>query len=104
MTNNTKVSNAPLSDIQVKTTLTADGHVQHINIDDAVSTNPADYSVRIDEGATYTYIGYADPGVGVASALWKIKRLTNADSTILWADGNSSFDNVWNDRASLSYS
>lgn len=36
-------------------------------------------------------------------ASWRIKRLTNADNTIVWLDGNANFDNVWDNRASGSY-
>lgn len=62
------------------------------------------FSIRIDEGATYTYFGFATPGSVEGSAVWRIKRLTNASDTIIFADGNSSFDNIWTNRASLSYS
>jgi hypothetical protein len=62
------------------------------------------YALKYDAGVTYTYIGEAVPGSLLADDVWRIKRLTNADNTIVWADGDSSFDNVWNDRASLTYS
>jgi hypothetical protein len=60
-----------------------------------------------DAGSSITYVGEAAPGSANSAAVWRIKRLDETvanDLTILWADGNSSFDNVWNDRASLSYS
>lgn len=59
---------------------------------------------RYDEGATYTYLGKATPGSAEGSAVWQIKRLTNASLAIDWADANDNFDNVWTNRASLSYS
>lgn len=65
------------------------------------------YATRVDEAsATVTYVGEAQPGVAAASALWRIKRITVSGVVTLieWADGNSDFDNVWNNRASLSYS
>jgi hypothetical protein len=61
-------------------------------------------ALRYDEGATYTYIGEAVAGTAEAASSWRIKRLTNADNTIIWADGNINFDNIWANRASLSYS
>lgn len=65
----------------------------------------ADYkTVRLDEDATYTYIGKAEPGTETSSASWQIQRMTNADTTILFADGNSAFDKIWDNRASLTYS
>jgi len=60
-------------------------------------------TVRVDEGATYTYVGEATPGTAQAAAQWRIRRITNADTTTLFADGNSNFDNIWNDRTTLTY-
>lgn len=65
------------------------------------------YTVRIDEvDATTTYFGFAAVGSSTASAVWRIKRMTVSGTvtSILFADGNSNFDNVWDNRASLSYS
>lgn len=56
--------------------------------------------------ATTSYYGEAAPGTATSAASWRIKLITIAgdDVTITWADGNSAFDNVWDDRASMSYS
>ena len=63
------------------------------------------YTTRFDEGATYAYVGKAVPGTAEASALWRIQRFPVADySAGLYADGNANLDNVWTNRASLSYS
>jgi hypothetical protein len=64
----------------------------------------ATYTIRMDEGATYTYIGKANAGTLTSAASWQISRLTNADNTLIFADGDTSFDNVWDNRAILSYS
>lgn len=64
----------------------------------------ASYSTRYDEGATYTYIGSAVAGSSEASAVWQIKRMTNSNYTIVFADGDTLFNNIWANRASLSYS
>jgi hypothetical protein len=60
-------------------------------------------TVRIDEVTTYTYLGYAIPGTSEASAAWRVKRITNATGNILWADGNSNFDNIWANRVASTY-
>lgn len=60
--------------------------------------------LRMDEGATYTYIGKAAWGTPTSSALWRIIRITNATTDMDAADGNDLFDNIWDNRASLSYS
>lgn len=65
-----------------------------------------DYEAIVDEANdTTTYVGYAVPGLLPSAAGWKIKRLrTSGDETLIaFADGNALFDNVWDDRASLSY-
>lgn len=66
------------------------------------STN---YTTRIETVSTLTYIGNAVIGSATSGALWQIKRLdTTSGLTKLWADGNDNFDNIWDNRASLSYS
>lgn len=57
------------------------------------------------------YKGEAIPGVALAAASWRIQEITittdgggNDDIGILWADGDSDFNNIWNDRLGLSYS
>lgn len=64
------------------------------------------YAVRLDEAsATVTYVGEAVPDTPAASALWRIKKLDSTSGLVMtWADGDSNFDNIWNNRASLSYS
>lgn len=60
-------------------------------------------TLRYEEGVTYTYIGEATPGTAESSSSWRIKRLTNASNTILWADGDASFSKVWDNYASYTY-
>jgi hypothetical protein len=59
-----------------------------------------------DPGAGTVYEGDAEPGSASNAAVWRIKRtVTSGGSiTVTWADGNGNFDNVWDNRASLSYS
>ena len=69
----------------------------------------ATYAVRIDEVGSIIYVGNAAPGALESGAVWRIQRITfttagEADADIEWADGNSAFDNIWDDRATLSYS
>lgn len=63
-------------------------------------------AVRLDDaGSGVTYVGSAAAGAGVGDAVWQIKKIVelNGDITITWADGDSLYDNVWNNRASLTY-
>ena len=59
-----------------------------------------------DTTADVTYIGYAYPGSGTDEAVWKIKKVddTTAVTKVTWADGDTEYNNVWDDIASLSYS
>lgn len=61
---------------------------------------------RVDEttNATYTYVGKAVPGTATSSAYWQIFRFeTTGDLNKVFADSNDKFDNVWDNRDSLSY-
>jgi hypothetical protein len=54
-----------------------------------------------------TYRGDALPGVLTSAASWRVSRLTtqsDGDIAIVFADGNDNFDNIWDNRLSLSYS
>jgi hypothetical protein len=54
-----------------------------------------------------TYRGDALPGVATSAASWRVQQLTmqsDGDLAILFADGNDNFDNIWDNRLSLSYS
>jgi hypothetical protein len=60
-----------------------------------------------DGSGNTEYIGKAKMGASKAAALWQIQKLiyTGTDlDDILWADGDTNFDNVWDNRAGLSYS
>lgn len=58
--------------------------------------------------ATVNYLGEANFGAATSAACWRILRLTfsgtdNTDIAIEYADGNDEFDNVWDNRAILTY-
>ena len=56
--------------------------------------------------STVTYFGWAAIGTATSDDDWRIKRMSVAGdvTTFDWADGNSDYDNVWDNRAALSYS
>ena len=54
-----------------------------------------------------TYRGDALPGTTTSAAAWRVQRLTqqsDGDMEILFADGDDSYNNIWDNRLSLSYS
>ncbi len=66
------------------------------------------YATRVDvASSTVTYIGKTYAGNSPAVAEWRIQRMTSDPSgslVIEYANGSTAYDQVWNDRASLSYS
>ena len=66
-------------------------------------TQALDYS-----SGNLIYQGKAVPGSSKASAVWRIAFFTyDVDDNLTdlqFADGNLNYDNIWNDRTSLSYS
>lgn len=72
-----------------------------------ISEEDMAYAKRTDfVSATLIYRAEALPGTLESAASWRIQRLTIAsddDVASQWADGNANFDNVWADRATLSY-
>lgn len=74
----------------------------------AVITGTTNYDTKIDDTTTtdVVYIGNAVIGSTGSQAVWQIKKLNTATLALdkTWADGNDSFDNIWNNRASLDYS
>ena len=54
-----------------------------------------------------TYRGDATPGTLTSASAWRIQRMTvqsDGDTEVLFADGNDNYDNIWDNRLSLSYS
>lgn len=74
----------------------------------AVETVSASESltIRIDADGTTTYIGTASAGALESASAWRIKKMieTGSDITVTFADGNSNYDNIWDNRLSLTYS
>ncbi len=76
-------------------------------------------NVKVLEDNTYTqrmaytsmglpeYVGLATAGTATSAVSWQIKKLvytgTNVTS-VIWADGDINFDNIWDNHSSLSYS
>jgi hypothetical protein len=73
---------------------------------DVVGDSTGELAVRIDEvSSTLSYVGKALTGSATSSAVWQVFKLdTTAGLIITYADGNDLFDNIWDNRASLSYS
>lgn len=64
-------------------------------------------TIRIDETSetSVTYIGHAILGSITSSEVWRIKKIdeTGSVTIITFADADDNFDNIWDNRTSLSY-
>lgn len=67
------------------------------------------YDLRLDDTTTtnVTYIGKAvltGSAIATSSAVWQIQKIDETTGMIItWADGDASFNNIWDNRASLTY-
>ena len=53
------------------------------------------------------YIGKSDVGTLKSLPLWQIRKLTYSSGNLVdiqYADGDRNFDNIWDNRVTLSYS
>jgi len=53
--------------------------------------------------AGVTYFCESPAGIGTDKAGWRIAKYTQADGTFKYADGNTKYDNIADNRASLTY-
>ena len=55
--------------------------------------------------ANTTYVGFACAGTLTSEAKWMIFKavVTGGNVAVTWADGNPDADNIWDNRASLTY-
>lgn len=95
----------------------ADRHVQVDVLSSALPTSASTEStlqtiafggskltLHFETVGTIDYVGEAAIGSATSSAVWRIRRLDNtSDLSMEWA-GTGIFDQVWDNRASLSYS
>lgn len=63
--------------------------------------------IDYDGNSNPIYIGIAAPGTLTSAAFWQIRKLTfdgnNNVTTIQYANGSPLFDQVWDDRTSITY-
>ena len=53
--------------------------------------------------ANVVYVGYAVTGAITSASVWRIMNVNTSTGRVTWADGDGSSNNVWDDRASLTY-
>lgn len=65
------------------------------------------YAVQIDAAsASVTYVGKATIGTATSAASWQVMKISVSGNvtSITWAAGSNAFNQIWDNRASLSYS
>lgn len=70
-------------------------------------TRGVDEISYIDEASsTITYIGKAAIGTATSAASWQIQKIlvSGTVTSITYAGGTDNYDQIWDNRASLSYS
>ena len=91
----------------------SDGKIAVIEPTEKDKLNPfpvqldGDYAVRFIENSADSnieYYGKASIGSSDNDPVWQIKKIDNTSGVIItWADGNENFDNIWDNRESLTY-
>jgi hypothetical protein len=68
-------------------------------------TQSVPMAVRTDPASdTVLYVGQAKPGTLTSQALWRISKVDTSSGTVItFADGDDLYNNVWDDRATLTY-
>ena len=70
-----------------------------------ISFGGTQFALRLATVGDVDYVGEASIGTATSAASWRIKKVDSTSGTIItWADGNASFDNIWDNRTSLTYS
>lgn len=66
------------------------------------------YALQMDESdSTVTYVGLAVVGSLTSDPLWRIQKIDQSVAgmtSVTWAGGSNAFEQVWDDRTSLTYS
>lgn len=84
-----------------------DRYVKIIDINGNVVEEQLAERVDYDDGNHAIYIGAATAGSSDSVAVWRIKKLWYAGDNFTastWADGDTKFDNIWDNRTALTYS
>lgn len=82
-------------------------HSQASTLVDSAGNEVGAYTSKTDEvSSTLLYSAVAAPGSATDQPVWKIWRvqLVGTVMTTSWAGGSTDFDQVWDNRASLTYS
>jgi hypothetical protein len=89
---------------------TADSNItaETIGTERGINVAPMALTTRVDttSESDVIYIGSASPGSATSEAVWQIIKITisSGDVSIIYANGEKNFNNIWDSRTGLSYS
>ena len=89
----------PINDVLRRVKIDEEGS---IFTSERATTRSVEYS-----GSNPIYVGETEPGSGKGEAKWKIMKIGYSGdnpSDIQYADGDTKYDNIWDNRGSLNYS
>lgn len=71
-----------------------------------IKSKEPEITLLIDEQGTITYLGRAKIGTSEGDASWQIRRiqLIGTQNTFQYANGSRRYNQIWSNRASLTYS
>lgn len=76
--------------------------------EDVISIDGSLKAFDYDVDGNLVYLGKAIPGSSQGEPVWQISKfiydVDNNLISILWANGNTLFENIWNNRVSYTYS
>lgn len=81
------------------------GQYAAVSATGALTANPTDYATRVDNTTTANvlYVGKAAIGSATSAGIWQVKKIDTTTGVIItWAAGGA-FSQIWDNRASLSY-
>lgn len=63
------------------------------------------YTVRVDKTSQggIIYVGSAPVASNDSDAVWQISKVDTSILSVKWAEGNTNFTNIWDDRLSLTF-
>lgn len=107
-------ANSILTSLNNKVTITNVGGLDSINVKvtditlssdgDSVETRSQAMATRLDEvSSTLNYVGEAAVGSADSAAVWRIKRITTTGTVLKIEYASSSYNQIWNNRAALTY-
>ena len=76
------------------------------NLDGSLSSSTEAVQLQENSGdSNIEYVGLAAIGSATSAAVWQVQKIDcNTGTVVTWADGDNNYNNIYDNRESLSYS